>query len=113
MKPKTVVPKCKTEAAELTFWARHDSTAFVDYRKGRRALFPNLRPSVKTISIRVPEALLESLKTLAHKQDVPYQSLVKIILAERVAEALHTSKQPSPPSAACLPPVIHLQASLL
>ena len=92
MKLKRAVPKFKTEAAERVFWARHDSTAFVDYRKGRRALFPNLRPSVKTISIRVPETLLQSLKTLAHKQDVPYQSLVKIILAERVEEALHTSK---------------------
>ncbi len=92
MKQKKPLPKFKGEAAERTFWARHDSTQFVDYRKAARTLFPNLRPSVKTISIRLPEPLLQSLKMLAHKNDIPYQSLVKIILAERVEETLHSTK---------------------
>ena len=69
---------------ERAFWAKHDSTDFVDYAKGERALFPNLKPSVKTISIRLLQSLLESLKVLAHKNDIPYQSLVKMILSEKV-----------------------------
>ena len=89
MKPKKQIPKFRSETEERKFWATHDSTEFVDYSRAKRGLFPNLEPSVKTISIRIPESLLASLKMLAHKRDVPYQSLVKIILAERVEEALH------------------------
>lgn len=92
MKQKKSVPKFRTEAQERAFWAKHDSADFVNYGKGKRVLFPNLKPSVKTISIRLPESLLESLKVLAHKNDVPYQSLVKIILSESVEKALHQPK---------------------
>ena len=92
MKRKKPLPKFKTEAAERAFWETHDSTAYLEYRTGSRTLFPNLRPSVKTISIRVPESLLGALKMLAHKRDIPYQSLVKIMLAEQVDETLLSRK---------------------
>jgi predicted DNA binding CopG/RHH family protein len=92
MKPKKRLPKFKSEVAERRFWATHDSTEYLDWSKARRVLFPNLKPSVKTISIRLPESLLDALKTLANERDVPYQSLVKMILAEQVEEALHHSK---------------------
>ena len=92
MKPKKRLPKFKSEAGERRFWSTHDSTDYLDWSKAKRVLFPNLKPSVKTISIRLPESLLDALKTLANERDVPYQSLVKIILAERVEEALHHTK---------------------
>ena len=92
MKQKKQIPKFRSEAEERRFWSTHDSTEFVDYSRAKRVLFPNLQPSVRTISIRIPESLLDSLKTLAHKRDVPYQSLVKIMLAEQVEEALHPHK---------------------
>ena len=92
MKLKKQLPKFKSEAGERRFWATHDSTEYLDWSKAKRALFPNLKPSVKTISIRLPESLLDALKTLANERDVPYQSLVKMILAEQVGEALHHSK---------------------
>ena len=82
------IPKFKTEDEERNFWARHDSTEFVDWKKARRAVLPNLKPSVKTISLRVPQSMLEELKLLAHKRDVPYQSLLKIFLAEKIQEEL-------------------------
>lgn len=89
MRSKRKIPKFRTEVKERTFWTKHDSTDFVDYSKGQKVLFPNLKSSVKTISIRLPESLLESLKVLAHKNNVPYQSLMKIILSEKVGEALN------------------------
>ena len=92
MKPKKPLPQFTSESAERRFWSTHDSTDYLDWSKAKRVLFPNLKPSVKTISIRLPESLLNALKTLANERDVPYQSLVKIILAERVEEALHHSK---------------------
>ena len=92
MKLKKRLPKFTSEAAERRFWATHDSADYLDWSKAKRVLFPNLKPSVKTISIRLPESLLNSLKTLANERDVPYQSLVKMILAEQVNEALHSTK---------------------
>ena len=92
MKPKRQLPEFKSESAERRFWATHDSTDYLDWSKARRSLFPNLKPSVKTISIRLPESLLHGLKTLANERDVPYQSLVKMILAEQVEEALYPTK---------------------
>ena len=82
------IPKFKDEAAERKFWAEHDSTEYVDWSKAKRAVFPNLKPSTKTISLRLPEALLEELKLLANKRDVPYQSLLKVFLSERVESEL-------------------------
>ena len=92
MKLKKQLPKFPSEAAERRFWATHDSTDYLDWRKAGRVLFPNLKPSTKTISIRLPESLLDALKTLANERDVPYQSLVKMILAEQVEDALHFAK---------------------
>jgi predicted DNA binding CopG/RHH family protein len=87
---KKKIPKFKNEDDERAFWASHDSTEFIDWNKAKRTLLPNLKPSVKTISLRLPEAMLAELKLLANKRDVPYQSLVKIFLAERIDEELNT-----------------------
>jgi predicted DNA binding CopG/RHH family protein len=84
--------KFKSEEAERRFWAKHDSTEFIDWSKGKRTFFPNLKPSTKTISLRLPESLLESLKALARKRDVPYQSLLKMFLAERIEREFHRSR---------------------
>lgn len=88
---KKRIPKFKNEDQEREFWSKADSTDYVDWSKGKRVVFPNLKPSVKTISLRLPEALLEELKMLANKKDVPYQSLLKVYLAEKVGEELKTA----------------------
>jgi predicted DNA binding CopG/RHH family protein len=90
---KKRIPAFQSEEAEREFWSRHDSTEYVDWSKAKRAVFPNLRPSTKTISLRLPESLLEELKVLAHKRDVPYQSLLKIYLAEKVEQELQRSSR--------------------
>lgn len=82
------IPNFDSEDDEREFWAAEDSTEYVDWSRARRASLPDLKPSTKTISLRLPESLLESLKILAHKRDVPYQSLLKIFLAERVEQEL-------------------------
>ena len=85
---KKKVPKFKSEDEEREFWARHDSTEFVDWDRARKKTLNNLKPSVKTISIRLPESMLHELKLIANKRDVPYQSLMKIFLAERIRKEL-------------------------
>jgi predicted DNA binding CopG/RHH family protein len=92
MKPKKQIPKFRSEAEERRFWATHDSTDYLDWSRAKRVLLPNLKPSVRTISIRLPESLLDALKTLANQRDVPYQSFLKIILAERIEQELHMAK---------------------
>ena len=82
------IPKFKSEDEEREFWATHDSTEYVDWRKAKKAVFSNLKPSVRKISLRLPESMLEELKLLANKRDVPYQSLLKIFLAERIEKEL-------------------------
>ncbi|HEY44523.1 MAG TPA: hypothetical protein G4O11_11135 [Anaerolineae bacterium] len=82
------IPRFETEEKERDFWAEHDSVDYVDWSKSERVVFPRLKPSTKTISVRLPEALLDDLKYIANKKDVPYQSLLKIYLAERVEEEL-------------------------
>ena len=79
------LPTFSSEAEERRFWETHDASRFVDWNKARVAVFPNLKPSTETISVRVPAALLAELKALANRRDVPYQSLLKVYLAERVA----------------------------
>ena len=81
---KKTMPRFKNEAEERAFWFKNDSTDFVDWSKARPAVFPNLKPSTRTISLRLPESIIESLKLLANKRDVPYQSLLKVFLAERI-----------------------------
>lgn len=80
------MPKFKNEKAEAEFWSSHDSSEYIDYTNAKRAAFPNLKPTTRTISIRLPESLIEHIKQLANKRDVPYQSLIKIFLAEKVVE---------------------------
>jgi len=79
------LPTFRTEAEERKFWETHDTGPFVDWGQARIAVFPNLKPSTETISLRLPIALLSEMKALANKYDVPYQSLLKLFLAERVA----------------------------
>jgi predicted DNA binding CopG/RHH family protein len=81
---KKAVPKFRTEDAERKFWASHDSTDYIDWHKGKRVTLPNLKPSSQTISIRLPKPMLERLKILANKRDVPYQSLLKMFVADRL-----------------------------
>lgn len=78
-------PRFATEADERAFWAEHDSADFVDWSQAERVRLPNLKPSTATISLRLPESMLEELKVLANQRDVPYQSLLKVFLAERLA----------------------------
>ena len=82
-------PTFKSEAQEAAFWASHDSTEYIDYSKSRRMVFPKLKPSTETISLRLPKSLLDQLKTLANKRDVPYQTLLKLFLLDRVQAELH------------------------
>lgn len=78
------ISKFANEAEERKFWETHDSTPYVDWSKAKRASFPNLKPSTTAISIRLPISLLEQIKIAANKRDVPYQSLIKMWLAEKV-----------------------------
>ena len=81
------IPQFSNEDEEREFWASHDSTEYIDWSKvEKNPSFSHLKPSTRTISIRLPESLIAALKTLANKRDVPYQSLVKIFLAEKVKE---------------------------
>ncbi len=89
---KKRIPKFKNEDEEREFWATHDSTEYVNWNKGRRVVLSNLKPSLRTISLRLPESMIEELKLLANKRDVPYQSLLKIFLAERIDEELKMAK---------------------
>lgn len=82
------IPHFKNEDAEREFWASHDVTDYFDVRASRRVRFSNLQPSVRSISLRLPESLVAALKVVAHKRDVPYQSLMKIYLSERVEREL-------------------------
>ena len=86
-RPKPI-PSFASEEAERAFWASHDSTSYVDWAKGRRPSFPVLRPTLRTISLRLPESMIGQLKVLANKRDVPYQSLLKQFLAERLRREL-------------------------
>ena len=88
MSKKQAIPKFNSEERERAFWADQDSTDYVDWSSAKKVVFPQLKPSTKTISLRLPETLLEDLKYLANKRDVPYQSLLKIFLAERVEDEL-------------------------
>jgi predicted DNA binding CopG/RHH family protein len=84
MKTLKKIPKFKTEDEESDFWLTHDTTEYIDWSKANRVVFPNLRPSLKSISIRLPASMLEELRLLANKRDVPYQSLLKIYLSDRL-----------------------------
>ncbi len=85
---KKKIPKFRNEDEDTEFWATHDSTEYVDWNKAKKVLLPKLKPSVKTISLRLPKSMLEELRLLANKRDVPYQSLLKIFLSERIRAEL-------------------------
>ena len=86
------IPKFKNEDEERDFWATHDSTEYVDWSKGKMIVFPNLKLSTKSITIRMTESLIDNLKVIANKKDVPYQSLIKMYLTEKVKEEYSYSK---------------------
>ena len=89
---KKPIPKFKSESQERKFWARADSTHYVDWNSAKRVVLPNLKPSQKTISLRLPAMMLAEIKRLANKRDVPYQSLMKVFLAERLQKELEAAE---------------------
>jgi len=91
MKKLKKIPKFRTEREEAEFWSTHDSTEYIDYSTAKRSLFPALKPSTETISLRLPKSLLAHLKILANKRDIPYQTLLKSFLADRIDEELRVS----------------------
>jgi len=91
----STVPTFASERAEREYWETHDSSGVVDWSTARRAVFPNLKASTETISLRLPTALLADLKVLANKRDVPYQSLLKVYLSDRVTHETVGSTRPN------------------
>ena len=83
------IPEFKNEDEERAFWATHDSTEYMDWSQAERVTFPKLKPSTKTISLRMPESMLNQIRVLANKRDVPYQSLIKIFLQERIDDEFY------------------------
>ncbi|MBU2515881.1 BrnA antitoxin family protein [bacterium] len=86
---KKKIPEFKSEAEERKFWQKHDSSEYVDWSDAENVILPKLKPSTRTISLRLPESMIDELKILANKRDVPYQSLLKIFLSERINSELH------------------------
>lgn len=80
------IPEFAKEQEERRFWEKHDSTEYLDWKKAESVIFPNLKPTTKTISLRLPQHLLNSIKSAAHSRDVPYQSLIKVWLQEKLHE---------------------------
>lgn len=88
------IPEFQNEDEEREFWTEHDSTEYLDWDKAERAIFPKLKPATKTISLRMSESMLAELKGLANKWDIPYQSLIKMFLRERLdVEIRHNVSQ--------------------
>ena len=79
--------KFASEAAERRFWEAHDSTSYIDWSKAERAVYTQLKPTTRSITLRLPETLLARLKTAANQRDVPYQSLINVWLAEKLEES--------------------------
>jgi predicted DNA binding CopG/RHH family protein len=93
MDKKKKIPKHRSEDQERKFWSEADSIDYIDWSKAERLVLPKLKPSLKTISLRLPEHMLAELKVLANKRDVPYQSLLKMFLAERLEEEMRRLDQ--------------------
>ena len=85
------LPQFASEEEERDFWADHDSAEYVDWSRAERVVLPNLKPSTTTISLRLPEHMLNDIKMIANKRDVPYQSLMKSFLADRLDDELRGS----------------------
>ena len=86
---KKEIPHFETETAEKEFWMAEASTSYIDWSSAQIAKFPNLKPTTRSISIRLPEHMINDLKILANQRDIPYQSLVKIFLSEKIEVAFH------------------------
>ena len=86
---KKKIPEFSSEAEERKFWQQNDSSEYLDWSEAEEVLLPKLKPSTRKISIRLPESMIEELKLLANKRDVPYQSLLKIFLSERINTELN------------------------
>jgi predicted DNA binding CopG/RHH family protein len=80
------IPKFNSEDEEREFWGSHDSTEYIDWSNAQEMIFPNLKPSTQSISIRLPLSMLDDLKVIANEMDVPYQSFIKMILKEKIEE---------------------------
>lgn len=89
------IPKFKNEDEEREFWSGQDSAEYLNWKSARRVLFPNLKPSTRAISLRLPEPLLDALRQMANERDVPYQSLIKIFLQERIEREMKSRQLPS------------------
>ncbi len=85
------IPQFSDEAEEREFWATADSTEYINWEKSKKVAFSKLKPSTRTISLRLPEFILDEIKMIANKRDVPYQSLIKIFLKERIDQELKQS----------------------
>jgi predicted DNA binding CopG/RHH family protein len=92
MKNLKNIPQFKTDEEEAEFWDTHDTTDYIDWSKAQKVVFTNLKPSTQSISLRLPTSLLYNIKSLANQKDVPYQSLMKVYLSEKVREELPVSK---------------------
>jgi predicted DNA binding CopG/RHH family protein len=93
MKARKKIPTFEDESAEREFWSHADSTEYIDWSQAERVTLSKLKPTVRTISLRLPEAMIAELKLLANKRDVPYQSLLKVFLAERIREELSSDRR--------------------
>ncbi len=91
-KDKRPIPRFANEDEERRFWAKNDATDFFDWGTAQQPSFPKLKPTTESISLRLPIAMLEELKALANQKDVPYQSLMKVYLAERIARERRSRK---------------------
>ncbi len=89
---KKPVPEFQNEDEERAFWASHDSTEYLAWEEAQRVRFPALKPSTRSISLRLPQSMLDEVKSLAHERDVPYQSLIKMFLRERLDEEYRRRK---------------------
>lgn len=87
---KNKIPSFSSENEEREFWTKSESTEYIDWSQSKKMVLPNLKPSTKQISLRLPEIMIEELKVLANKRDIPYQSLLKIFLSEKIAQELHS-----------------------
>lgn len=95
MKKLKSIPRFRDEDEEREFWAKEESFDYLDWSRAERVVLPNLRPSTRTISLRLPESLLADLKVLANRLDVPYQSLMKVYLAESVMREMREGRTPA------------------
>ncbi len=80
------IPNFSSEVEESQFWRENDTASFIEWENAQKASFPNLKPSLKSISLRLPESMIEKLKVIANKKDVPYQSLMKVYLSNMIEQ---------------------------